>query len=273
MAETTRRLSGEFVRGGFKLLLPRSDGLAAKSTREELAEIVLPAEFEKTTYPRRQEVRRYGRIVRFSTTSPAKAGWSMKNKGLWALTGAGRTPYHRVRRDRRVLAEETSKRKIEVPLGQAVQVELRQEVIHFRGATRQPRQEPTLEPLLQPSNTRTWLRHRPAAQRQLPRLPVLVPLTRCRVHRPPTNPLPSSEQPVPRSFQHPPQPAVHLDSQATLEVSPRGDGRRGSFGVPLLQGRCPPSGPSVVLGVLLRAEGYSAFVPLHTSRGCLPRAP
>lgn len=93
MAEITRRRSGELVRGVFKLLLAHPEGLAAKSILEKLAEIVPPTEFEETTYPRRPDVRRYEKIVRFSTIGPVKAGWLVKNKGLWTLTDAGRRAY------------------------------------------------------------------------------------------------------------------------------------------------------------------------------------
>jgi restriction system protein len=93
VAEITRRRSGELVRGVFKLLLSHPEGLQAKAVLEKLADIVPPTEFEKTTYPRRPDVRRYEKIVRFSTIGPVKAGWLVKNKGLWTLTDAGRKAY------------------------------------------------------------------------------------------------------------------------------------------------------------------------------------
>jgi len=93
VAEITRRRSGEMVRGVFKLLSAHPEGLPAKSVLEKLTEIVSPTEFEKTTYPRRPDVRRYEKIVRFSTIGPVKAGWLVKDKGLWTLTDAGRNAY------------------------------------------------------------------------------------------------------------------------------------------------------------------------------------
>lgn len=81
------------MRGVFKLLLGHPEGLAAKLVLEKLVETVPPTEFEKTTYPRRPDVRRYEKIVRFSTIGPVKAGWLVKNKGLWTLTDAGRRAY------------------------------------------------------------------------------------------------------------------------------------------------------------------------------------
>ncbi len=81
------------MRGVFKLLLSHPEGLQAKSLLDKLPDIVPPTEFEKTTYPRRPDVRRYEKIVRFSTIGPVKAGWLVKNKGLWTLTDAGRKAY------------------------------------------------------------------------------------------------------------------------------------------------------------------------------------
>lgn len=93
MAEITRRRSGELVRGVFKILLAYPDGLQAKTVLEKLTEVAPPTEFEKTMYPSRPDVRRYEKIVRFSTIPYVKAGWLVKDKGLWTLTDAGRKGY------------------------------------------------------------------------------------------------------------------------------------------------------------------------------------
>lgn len=77
------------------MLLSHPDGLPAKSLLEKLSELVPPTEFENTAYPRRPDVRRYEWIVRFSTIGPVKAGWLVKNKGLWTLTEEGRKAYER----------------------------------------------------------------------------------------------------------------------------------------------------------------------------------
>ena len=93
MAEITRRRSGELVRGVFRLLSAHPEGLAAKIVLEQLVGLVPPTDFEKTTYPRRPDTRRYEKIVRFSTIGPVKAGWLVKDKGQWGLTEAGRKAY------------------------------------------------------------------------------------------------------------------------------------------------------------------------------------
>ena len=93
MAEITHRRSGELVRGVFRLLSAHPEGLPAKIVLEKLVELVPPTDFEKTTYPRRPDTRRYEKIVRFSTIGPVKAGWLVKDKGHWGLTEAGRKAY------------------------------------------------------------------------------------------------------------------------------------------------------------------------------------
>jgi|RhiMetdeSRZDD1v2_1073273.scaffolds.fasta_scaffold36292_5 restriction system protein len=93
MAEITRRRSGELVRGVCRLLLAHPEGLPAKIVLEKLVGLVPPTDFEKTTYPRRPDTRRYEKIVRFSTIGPVKAGWLIKDKGHWGLTEAGHKAY------------------------------------------------------------------------------------------------------------------------------------------------------------------------------------
>lgn len=89
MAEITQRRVGELVRGVFKILESQPDGMRAKHVIEKLPEVVPPTPFEETTYPNNPDVKRYGKIVRFSTIGPVKAGWMTKTKGLWAITDEG----------------------------------------------------------------------------------------------------------------------------------------------------------------------------------------
>ncbi len=84
-----RRVGARCVRAAVAHL----GGPQAKSVLEKLAEIGPPTAFEKTTYPRRPGVRRYEKIVRFSTIGPVKAGWLVRSKGLWLRTDAGRKAY------------------------------------------------------------------------------------------------------------------------------------------------------------------------------------
>lgn len=89
MAEVTRRRAGELVRGVLDILRDHPEGYAATELLKELEKKVPPTEFEKSTYPQRADVRRYERIVRFSTIAAVKAGWLLKDRGLWTITEEG----------------------------------------------------------------------------------------------------------------------------------------------------------------------------------------
>jgi restriction system protein len=95
MAEISRKRVGELMRGVFQILLPLPEGLQAKTVFERLQSVVPPTDFEKSMYPKHPDVRRYEKIVRFSSIGPVKAGWLVKNKGLWSLTDEGRSAYQK----------------------------------------------------------------------------------------------------------------------------------------------------------------------------------
>lgn len=93
MAEITKRRQGELVRGVFAVLVTEPEGLAAADVLRRVEERVPATPFEDSTYPNSPNVRRYGKIVRFSTIGPGKAGWVVKNRGVWLLTEEGRAAY------------------------------------------------------------------------------------------------------------------------------------------------------------------------------------
>lgn len=95
MAEITKKRVGELLRGLFRILLDHPDGLPASEVLERLALSVPPTDFEKSEYPNRPGVRRFEKIVRFSTIGPVKAGWLIKSKGRWTLTEEGRKAFER----------------------------------------------------------------------------------------------------------------------------------------------------------------------------------
>lgn len=96
MAEITVKRTGELVRGVFQVLLDYPDGLAAKELLSRVRAVVPPTPFEASEYPNRPGVERYEKIIRFSTIAPVKAGWLVKNKGIWTLTEEGKDAYHRL---------------------------------------------------------------------------------------------------------------------------------------------------------------------------------
>ena len=70
--------------------MPNQEGLQAKTVLQELSRVVPPTTFEATCYPDKPNVRRFEKIARFSTIPAVKAGWLLKDKGLWSLTDEGR---------------------------------------------------------------------------------------------------------------------------------------------------------------------------------------
>jgi len=105
MAEVTRKRSGELVRGVFSLLLAKPDGLPAKDVLSRLDRVAPPTDSERQPYPSTPGVRRYERIVRFSTIPFVKAGWLLKDKGQWSLTEDGRQAYEHYRDPSRFVQE------------------------------------------------------------------------------------------------------------------------------------------------------------------------
>lgn len=85
------------LRGVFEILLEHQDGLPANEVLERLEKIVPPNEFEKADYPNSPGVRRFEKIVRFSTIGPVKAGWLIKNKGRWVVTDEGKKAYEQLK--------------------------------------------------------------------------------------------------------------------------------------------------------------------------------
>jgi restriction system protein len=93
VAEITPRRQGELVRGVFLILRDAPEGLPAAEVLKRLELAVPPTPFESTYYDSSPNVRRYGKIVRFSTIGPVKAGWMIKETGQCSLTDDGRKAY------------------------------------------------------------------------------------------------------------------------------------------------------------------------------------
>src|SRR5262249_25523427 len=93
MAEITKRRQGELVRAVFRELYDAPEGLPSTQILKSIEQVVPPTPFEASFYEARPNVRRYEKIVRFSTIGPVKAGWLVKNKGVWSLTEEGRSAY------------------------------------------------------------------------------------------------------------------------------------------------------------------------------------
>ncbi len=87
MAEITRRRTGEFLRELFSILMATPEGMRATDALQVLASRFTLTPYEAGYYE--SGSRRFEKIVRFATVDCVKAGWMVKDKGIWNVTDAG----------------------------------------------------------------------------------------------------------------------------------------------------------------------------------------
>src|ERR1022692_1241989 len=95
MSSTSQVRVGQLQRGVFKLLLDQPEGLPAKEIISGMVQVVPATDFEKSDYPKHPGIQRFGKMIRFATIAPVKAGWMVKEKGKWYLTEEGKSAYAR----------------------------------------------------------------------------------------------------------------------------------------------------------------------------------
>ncbi|MBI3805369.1 MAG: restriction endonuclease [Nitrospirae bacterium] len=108
MAELTRRRRGEYIQNIFEILMVNPDGLPAMIVLDMLSRKINLTTFEKSTFPKQPNVRRFEKGVRFTTISSVKAGWLVKDKGQWTITEEGKKAYEKFR-DPETLAGEAER--------------------------------------------------------------------------------------------------------------------------------------------------------------------
>jgi restriction system protein len=92
VAEVTKARTGQFVRKLFEILLTQPEGMRAIDAMAALAKAVRLTEYEAGEYA--SGGRRFEKIVRFATVDCVKAGWLVKEKGIWSVTEQGAAAYH-----------------------------------------------------------------------------------------------------------------------------------------------------------------------------------
>ena len=93
MAEITRRRRGEVLRGVFAVLVDEPDGLPVQEVLSRVRRLVRPTAFEASEYENSPGAVRYDQQLRFHTIGAVKAGWLIKERGVWRLTEEGREAY------------------------------------------------------------------------------------------------------------------------------------------------------------------------------------
>lgn len=86
MAQITNKRLGELIQALFRILEKQSEGMKAKEALAALADSVTLTEYEAGSY---ESGRRFEKIVRFATVDTVRAGWLIKESGIWTLTEEG----------------------------------------------------------------------------------------------------------------------------------------------------------------------------------------
>jgi restriction system protein len=92
MANTSKRRTGELIRALFEILKAQPEGMKAAEALVALEKKVTLTPYEAGDYD--TGGRRFEKIVRFGTVAPVKAGWLVKDKGIWTLTPEGEAALH-----------------------------------------------------------------------------------------------------------------------------------------------------------------------------------
>jgi restriction system protein len=107
MAEITKERQGLLVRKAFEILSRHADGLPARDVIARVEKELELTPFEQSFYSSNPSVRRFEKIIRFSTISSVKAGWLLKEKGRWILTESGRRAYEQFQTPEAFMREAT----------------------------------------------------------------------------------------------------------------------------------------------------------------------
>lgn len=86
MAKITNRRLGELLQTLFHILKEQPEGMKAKAALTKLADTVTLTEYEAGSY---ESGRRFEKIVRWATVDTVRAGWLIKESGIWTLTEKG----------------------------------------------------------------------------------------------------------------------------------------------------------------------------------------
>jgi restriction system protein len=88
MAGLDRKRRGELLRSVFDVLADHPEGIKARDTLVEVEKRLGMTDFEAANYPG-SDVRRFEKSIRFVTINSVKAGWMVKEAGVWSPTPEG----------------------------------------------------------------------------------------------------------------------------------------------------------------------------------------
>ena len=91
MANVSKARTGVLIRTLFEILMAQPEGMRASDAMTALANSVQMTAYEAGEYD--SGGRRFDKIVRFATVDCVKAGWFLKEKGIWSITDEGKQAY------------------------------------------------------------------------------------------------------------------------------------------------------------------------------------
>jgi restriction system protein len=94
VAGLDRKRRGELLRSVFDVLADNPDGIQARDVLAKVEIRLGLTEFEAANYPD-SDVRRFEKTVRFQTINAVKAGWMIKEGGIWTPTEDGLAAYRK----------------------------------------------------------------------------------------------------------------------------------------------------------------------------------
>jgi len=106
MTRLDKKRRGELLRGVFDVLADHPDGIQAKDALKALEGRIGLTEFEAANYPG-SDIRRFEKTVRFQTITAVKAGWMVKEAGVWSPTEEGLAAHKRIENPEDFLDEAT----------------------------------------------------------------------------------------------------------------------------------------------------------------------
>jgi restriction system protein len=91
-APLDKKRRAELLHSVFDALEEHPEGIAARDALAAVENTLALTEYEQENYPG-TDLRRFEKTVRFQTINAVKAGWMLKEKGVWSTTEAGKEAY------------------------------------------------------------------------------------------------------------------------------------------------------------------------------------
>lgn len=88
MTALGKKRRGELLRAVFDVLADHPDGIQAKDALAEVEDRIELTDYEQANYPG-SNIRRFEKTARFVTINSVKAGWMVKEAGIWSPTEEG----------------------------------------------------------------------------------------------------------------------------------------------------------------------------------------